>query len=52
MGQKSKIYKRAYLYVTDMCFDLLGNLVECTPSQVRSPSLQNGGSGVKPRENF
>ncbi len=50
MGQKSKIDKKAYLYVIDIDVDLSGNLVGSSPSQVRSPSLQNGGSGVTPPE--
>ncbi len=50
MGQTSKIDKKANLYVIDIGVDLSGNLVVASPSQVRSPSLQNGGSGVTPPE--
>ena len=51
MGQKTKIDKKAYLYVTDIGIDLLGNLIGSSPSEVRPPSLQNRGS-AHPRENF
>ncbi len=38
--------------MTDIVVDLSGNLVGSSPSQVRSPSLQNGGSGVTPEKIF
>jgi len=40
MGQKSKINKKAYLYVTDIDVNLSRNFVGSSPSQVHSPSLQ------------
>jgi len=52
MGLKSEIDKKAYLYVTDKGIDLSGNLVGSSPSQVHSPSLQNGDSGVTPPRKF
>ena len=50
--KNSKIDKKAYLYVTNIGINLTGNLVGSSPSQVRSPSLQNGGSGVSPPRKF
>ena len=50
--KNSKIDKKAYLYVTNIGVNLTGNLVGSSPSQVRSPSLQNGGSGVSPPRKF
>ncbi len=52
MGQKRKLNKKAYLYVTDIGADQLGNLAGYSRSQVCSPSLQNGGLGVTPPRKF